>query len=426
MASTLTRDYATFISDCPTSFHAAAEIARRLDGAGYVHQDEREAWAGERRGYLVRGGAVIAWHVGKVIPQTGFRIVGSHTDSPSFKVKPTPDSGAHGFGQVNVEVYGGPLLNSWLNRDLGLAGVVTDLDGRAHLVRTPAIMTIPQLAPHLDRSVNDRLELSRQTDYKPIWSLGQADLLGYVCELAGVELGRAAAFDLFAYDTQEPAVYGGLTGEDFFASGRQDNLSSVFTSLTAFLAPETEAAVDNGNDVAIFVAFDHEEAGSSTYSGAAGAFLETALRRVCAHLPLDADPDERFARMIANSSCISADAGHSVNPNKANLHDPDHHPVLGAGPLLKVNANQRYASEAYGSALWLRSAAAGGVATQQFVSNNDVPCGSTIGPLTATRLGILTVDVGIPLLSMHSVREVSAPADLEAMTIILGEYFAGA
>lgn len=424
--STLIQDYASFIGASPSSFHAAAEIARRLEAAGYARQDEQATWAGQRRGYLVRGGAVLAWHVGEVGADSGFRIVGSHTDSPSFKVKPTPSSQAYGFGQVNVEVYGGGLLNSWLNRDLGLAGVVTDLDGSVHLVRTPAIMTIPQLAPHLDRSVNDNLTLSRQGDLKPIWAVGEADLLPYVCGLAGVDPERAAAFDLFAYDVQEPAVFGGVSGQDFFASGRQDNLSSVFTSLTAFLAPETEAAVAAGPDVAIFVAFDHEEVGSSTYSGAAGPLLETALRRIAASLDLDAVGDERFARMIANSTCVSADAGHSISPNKAGMHDPDHHPVLGGGPLLKVNANQRYATEAEGTALWLRSAAAAGAATQQFVSNNDVPCGSTIGPLTATRLGVLTVDVGVPLLSMHSIREISSPADIQAMTSILRGYYAGA
>ncbi|QOR47286.1 M18 family aminopeptidase [Trueperella pecoris] len=426
MTSEFIRDYASFISESPSSFHAAQAIERMLVEAGYVRQDEGAAWAGLAKGYVVRGGAVIAWHVGQVADDCGFRVVGSHTDSPSFKVKPSPGSHAHGFGQVNVEVYGGPLLNSWLNRDLGIAGIVTDIDGVNHLVRTPAVMVIPQLAPHLDRSVNDKLELSRQKDYKPIWSVGEGDLLGYICDHAGVDPQRAAAFDLFAYDVQVPLVFGGESREDFFASGRQDNLSSVFTSLTAFLSAETDAAVSGGEDIAIFAAFDHEEVGSSTYSGAAGPFLETTMRRIAASLEMAGVGDERFARMIANSSCISADAGHSISPNKANLHDPDHHPVLGGGPLLKVNANQRYATEATGSALWLRSAAAGGVATQQFVSNNDVPCGSTIGPATASRLGILTVDVGIPLLSMHSVRELSSPADLEAMTTILQGYWAGA
>lgn len=415
-------DYARFISDSPTSFHAAAVIADRLRDAGYTQQVEGEAWAGHERGFIVRGGAVIAWHVGGVKPETGFRIVGSHTDSPTFKIKPTPGSTASGFGQVNVEVYGGPLLNSWLNRDLGIAGILTDLDGEVHLVRTPAVMVIPQTAPHLDRSVNQKLELSKQVDYKPIWSIDESNLLEYLADHAGIPTHRVAGHDLFAYDVQEPAMFGGPSGETFFASGRQDNLSSVFSSLSAFVTMESH----DHEDIAVFVAFDHEEVGSSTYSGADGPFLESTLRRICEGLDLEATGYERFARMLANSSCISADAGHSVNPNKVGKHDPDHQPILGGGPLLKLNANQRYATEAEGSALWLRSAAATGVVTQAFVSNNDVPCGSTIGPFTASRLGIVTVDCGIPLLSMHSVREISSPGDIEAMTKILEGYWAGA
>jgi len=415
-------DYARFISDSPTSFHAAAIIAQRLEGAGYVQQDEGGAWAAHDRGFIVRGGAVIAWHVGNVTPETGFRIVGSHTDSPTFKVKPMPGSSAFGFGQVNVEVYGGPLLNSWLNRDLGIAGILTDLDGEVHLVRTPAVMVIPQTAPHLDRSVNQKLELSKQADYKPIWSIDESNLLDYLADHAGIPADRVAGHDLFAYDVQEPAVFGGPDGAAFFAAGRQDNLSSVYSSLQALLTLDST----DREDIAIFVAFDHEEVGSSTYSGADGPFLESTLRRICEGLNLEASGYERFARMLAHSSCISADAGHSVNPNNASKHDPNHQPILGGGPLLKLNANQRYATEAEGSALWLRSAAQNGVVTQSFVSNNDVPCGSTIGPFTASRLGIVTVDAGIPLLSMHSVREISAPADLEAMTQILEGYLAGA
>lgn len=423
----LISDYSNFISDSPTSFHAAHVVSHRLEAAGFSRQDEGSAWAGHRNGFVVRGGAVLAWRIGEITPDTGFRIVGSHTDSPSFKLKPTPASSAFGFGQVNVEVYGGPLLNSWLNRDLGIAGIITDLEGGVHFVRTPAVMVIPQLAPHLDRSANDRLELSRQFDYKPIWSIGDEELLEYLADHAGISPSRIAGHELFAYDVQDPAVLGEAGGSAFFASGRQDNLSSVYASLSAFLAGDNEC-----EDISIFVAFDHEEVGSSTYSGANGPFLESTLRRIsealeeCAGLALESSGYERFARMLANSSCVSADAGHSVNPNRAAKHDPDHHPVLGAGPVLKLNANQRYATEAEGSALWLRASALAGVATQSFVSNNDVSCGSTIGPATASRLGIVTVDAGIPLLSMHSVRELSSPVDIEALTKILEAYWAGA
>ncbi|VEI12958.1 M18 family aminopeptidase [Trueperella bialowiezensis] len=421
MTTDFTEAYARFISDSPSSFHAAQQIVQALGDAGFSHQDEAAPWAGHDRGYVVRGGAVIAWQLGYAGSDGGFRIVGSHTDSPSFKVKPTPGSSAFGFGQVNVEVYGGPLLNSWLNRDLGIAGIITDIHGEAHLVKTPAIMVIPQTAPHLDRSVNDRLELSRQADYHPIWALGAADLAGYLADSAGIAPEEIAGHDLFAYDVQAPAVFGGADGDAFFAAGRQDNLSSVFASLKAFL---TTTAGLPGEDIAVFAAFDHEEVGSSTYAGAAGPFLENTLRRIAESL--GAASYDAFAQMLARSSCISADAGHSINPNMPAKHDPNHQVALGAGPLLKVNANQRYATEAKGSALWRRAAACHGVATQTFVSNNDVPCGSTIGPLTATRLGMTTVDVGIPLLSMHSVREISCPADVLALAKVCEGYWVGA
>lgn len=458
-------DYAQFISASPSSFHAAQTIADRLVRAGFARQEEGGKWAGHRLGFVVRGGAVIAWQIGDVTAKSGFRIVGSHTDSPSFKVKPSPGSEAYGFGQVNVEVYGGSLLNSWLNRDLGIAGVVTDRAGTAHLVRTGPLMVIPQVAPHLDRSVNTRLELSKQTDYKPVWSIGEADLFSLLAERAGISAEDVAGHDLYAYDVQAPAVFGGDGGGVFLAAGRQDNLSSVYASLHAFLATARAAAVETGTvgasavdtspvasgsgrpDIAVFAAFDHEEVGSSTYSGAAGPFLETTLRRIAEHLAstglagrqpsgtelagtLDggAAPSgyELFARMLANSSMLSADAGHSVNPNQPGKHDPDHRPTLGAGPLLKVNANQRYASDAQGAAILRRAADYHGVPTQDFASHNDVPCGSTIGPLTASRLGIRTVDVGIPLLSMHSVREISQPADITALAQICEGYWLGA
>ncbi|MFC5370636.1 M18 family aminopeptidase [Arcanobacterium bovis] len=416
-------DYADFILNSPSSYHAAEECARVLSDAGYTQQDEHEAWQSYQRGFVRRSGAILAWRLPQsVSSDVGFRIVGSHTDSPSFKVKPNPDSFQHGFSQVNVEVYGGPLLNSWLNRDLGLAGQVVTIDGDVHLAKTPPIMMIPQLAPHLDRSVNTHLELSAQRDYHPIWAIGEASIFVQIAQCAGVDPERIAGMDLYAYDAAAPAVFGG-EGDDFFAAGRQDNLSSVYASLRAFLAADDSSC----EDVQIMVAFDHEEVGSTTFTGASGPFLEAMLRRLHAGLGEGvAQGDEGFHRMLANSSCVSADAGHSINPNRPEKHDPDHHPVLGSGPLLKINGNQRYATEAEGTALWLRACDYAGVACQEFVSNNDVPCGTTIGPLTTQRLGIITVDVGVPLLSMHSIREVSCPRDLVDLSLVLEGYFRGA
>ncbi|WP_124054182.1 M18 family aminopeptidase [Arcanobacterium ihumii] len=418
-----TSDFSEFITNSPSSYHASQECARLLSDAGFTRQDEHEQWLGHQRGYVLRSGAILAWRIpNKILSDVGFRIVGSHTDSPSFKVKPNPDAVNYGFSQVNVEVYGGPLLNSWLNRDLGLAGQIVTIDGEVHLVKTPSIMTIPQLAPHLDRSVNSSLELSAQCDYHPIWAIGERSVFDFVCEQASLDPERVAGMDLFAYDVVAPAVYGGA-GSDFFVSGRQDNLSSVFASLEAFLASDDSEC----EDIQVMVAFDHEEVGSTTFTGASGPFLEAMLRRLHSNISQGENQgEEGFQRMLANSSCISADAGHSINPNKPEKHDPEHRPVLGAGPLLKINANQRYATEAEGTALWLRSCDMAGVASQEFVSNNDVPCGTTIGPLTTQRLGIITVDVGVPLLSMHSIREISCPSDLFDLSLVLEGYFRGA
>ncbi|MDY5585324.1 MAG: M18 family aminopeptidase [Arcanobacterium sp.] len=415
---TFRKAYADFLNSAPSSYHAAAQIVEKLSGVGFVEVDEHEPWIDTNLGFVQRAGAVVAWRKPRTLQKdAGFRIVGSHTDSPSFKLKPNPNAFNYGFSQVNVEVYGGPLLNSWLNRDLGLAGLLTTIDGAQYLVKTPPIMTIPQLAPHLDRSVRQSLQLSEQQDYHPIWGIGEQDLFSYLAQNAGVAAEKIAGFDIYAYNVEPAREFGGEAGDSFFASGRQDNLSSAFASLVGFMnAPESE-------DVQIYVAFDHEEVGSETFTGASGPFLEQILRRLSVAA---GNSEENFLRMLANSSCISADAGHSINPNQAAKHDPNHHPILGSGPMLKINANQRYATEAQGIALWLRACLESGQSTQEFVSHNDVPCGSTIGPFTASRFGIVTVDVGVPLLSMHSVREISNVNDVFALSEILRAYYAGA
>ncbi len=416
------RNFLDFVANSPTSYHAASYITSTLLANGFTAQDEGATWLGAKQGFIKRGGAVIAWRVpDKVQADVGFRIVGTHTDSPAFKIKPIFDTYKAGFSQVNVELYGGLLLNSWLNRDLGIAGQISTLDGKIHLVRTPAIMFIPQLAPHLDRSANQSLELSPQRDYHPIWAIGEDSIFTYICEQAGVNPQQVAGTDLYAYDTSASTIFGGSAGTDFCVTGRQDNLTSVFASLQAFL----EADANDREDVQIMAAFDHEEIGSVTFTGADSVFLDHILRRISLSLAGRCN-EEEFLQMIANSSCVSADSGHSINPNKPEKHDPTHTPVLGNGPLLKLNANQRYATEAQGSALWARACHAGGVDYQEFVSNNDVTCGSTIGPAIAGRLGIVTVDVGVPLLSMHSIREVSSPRDLLAFAKALKGYFAGA
>ncbi|NIJ04401.1 M18 family aminopeptidase [Frigoribacterium faeni] len=407
-------DFASFIQASPSSFHAAAEAARRLDEAGFTALDETAAWpTGPGRRYVVRDGAVIAWvEPGGASATTPFRVVGAHTDSPGFKLKPKPTTGTRGWVQAGVEVYGGPLFNSWLDRDLEFAGRLVTRGGGSHLVRTGPLLRIPQLAVHLDRGVNSEgLTLDPQRHLAPVVGagpLGQADVLGHLAGLAGLSGADVVGYDVVVADTAAPAVLG-LSGE-LFAAGRMDNLSSTHAGLAALIAT-AEAELDH---VAVFAAFDHEEVGSATPSGAAGPFLEDVLARVSAGLGADAT-DHR--RALAASWCLSADAGHAVHPNYPERHDPAVQPIVNGGPLLKINANQRYATDGLGAAEWVRACEQAGVPFQEFVSNNSVPCGSTIGPITATRLGIRTIDVGVPLLGMHSARElcgVDDPASLSA------------
>ncbi|MGT2462472.1 M18 family aminopeptidase [Sinomonas atrocyanea] len=418
-------DLGRFVMASPSSFHAAAEGARRLVGEGFEVLSETDAWPGGPGKYaVVRDGALIAWTVPEGAgATTPFRILGAHTDSPSFKLKPKPTTGRLGWLQAGVEVYGGPLLNSWLDRDLRLAGRLVTLDGAQHLAATGPLLRFPQLAIHLDRAVNEGLALGKQQHMNPVWGLGDPsaeDLLGVLAEAAGVDPYEVGGFDVVVADTQEPAVFG-AHGE-FFASGRLDNLSSVHAGLVA-LVQAAEATDAEGAPIAVLAAFDHEEVGSASRSGASGPFLEDVLARIGDGLGASAG-DRR--RALAASWHVSADAGHAVHPNYPERHDPANHPLLGGGPLLKINANQRYATDAAGAALWARVCDEAEVPYQEFVSNNDVPCGSTIGPLTATRLGIRTVDVGIPLLSMHSARELAGVQDPWRLSRAVERFFAQA
>ncbi|MCU1408831.1 MAG: aspartyl aminopeptidase [Microbacteriaceae bacterium] len=417
-------DFGQFIAASPSSYHAAAEVARRLDGAGFSAVREKDEWDGAAgRRYVVRDGAIIAWvqPVGAG-PTTPFRIIGAHTDSPGFKLKPKPTVGSNGWLQAGVEIYGGPLLNSWLDRELELAGRLVTRDGAEHLVRTGPFLRIPQLAIHLDRSANDGLTLDRQRHTTPVWGVGdasQADLLGHLASLAALDGADVAGYDLLTADTAAPARFG--LGSSLFAAGRMDNLSSVHAGLCALLSAAEH--IDGADHISVLAAFDHEELGSQSRSGASGPLLGDILSRLGDGLA--ASVSQRL-QAYAGSWCISADAGHAVHPNYPELHDPANRPVPGGGPLLKINANQRYATDAHGAALWERLCGHAGVEYQEFVSNNTVACGSTIGPLTATRLGIRVVDVGVPLLSMHSARELVHVNDPVALSAALGAFFAGA
>ena len=412
-------DLADFVAASPSSFHAAAEVARRLEESGFTRLDETAGWPAQPGGrfLVVRDGAVIAWIVpAAATPGTGIHVFGAHSDSPAFKLKPQPTTGGGGWLQAGVEIYGGPLLNSWLDRELTLAGRLVLDDGTQVLASTGPLLRLPQLAIHLDRSANDGLTLNKQAHTQPVWGLGQvasADILGELAAAAGVDAARIRGYDVVTADTQRGRVFG--KDDAFFASGRLDDLASVHAGVTAL----TRIA-DPGERIAMLAVFDHEEVGSATRSGAAGPFLAEVLERIW--LGLGADREQQF-RALAASWCVSSDVGHSVHPNYTDKHDPVVQPLLGSGPILKINANQRYATDGAGAAAWHGWCAAAGVVSQEFVSNNTVPCGSTIGPITATRLGIRTVDVGIPILSMHSARELAGVSDLADLTRVAEAFF---
>ncbi|MFC5996241.1 M18 family aminopeptidase [Pseudonocardia hispaniensis] len=398
----LALDLAEFITASPTPYHAVAEAVRRLTAAGFTEQPEAGEWdTGVGGRYQVRDGTVLAWwQRGEPAP---LRIFAAHTDSPTLKVKPLPDTGAGGWRQVAVEVYGGALWNSWLDRDLGLAGRLVCYDGSTHLVNVARpLLRVPQLAIHLDRSVNNEgLRLDAQQHLLPIWGLGAAedgDLLGFLTGEVDVDPDEIAAHDLVVHDLTPPARLG--AEEELLAAPRLDNLASVHAGITALL----DAAAREPSVVPVFVGFDHEEIGSGTATGAAGPLLETVLTRLAGGF------DAR-ARLFATSRCLSVDVTHAAHPNYLGHYDPTHRSLPNRGPAMKVNANQRYATDAPGAAAWHRACRDAGVPTQYFVGKNTVPCGSTVGPIIATRLGIRTVDVGIPVLSMHSARELCGVAD---------------
>ena len=427
------RDLGDYVSASPSSFHAVHEAARRLDEAGFSELSELEEWEeGAGRFYVVRDGALIAWVTPEGAgPTTGFNILGAHTDSPSFKLKPRPTTGKFGWLQAGVEIYGGPLLNSWLDRELQLAGRLVLFDGTEHLTATGPLLRFPQLAIHLDRAVNEGLTLDKQQHMNPIFGLGDPageDLLGLLAERVSgngtIDPAQIGGYDVVIADTQPPAVFGAKN--EFFASGRLDNLSATHAGLAALIAhasADSTAGADHSRGrapIAVLAAFDHEEIGSASRSGACGPVLEDILVRISDGLGASAS---QRRQAFAASFCVSADAGHAVHPNYPERHDPVNRPVLNGGPLLKINANQRYATDAAGAALWARLCGEADVPYQEFVSNNVMPCGSTIGPLTATRLGIRTVDVGVPLLSMHSARELCGVEDPHALAKVTERFF---
>jgi len=418
----------------PTPYHAAARAAELLSAAGFTECDPALPLpTGPGPRFLRTGGSLAAW----VQPATldGVLLVGAHTDSPNLRVRTRPDVTSAEVALVGVEVYGGVLLNSWLDRDLGLAGRVSVRDGSGAIshrlwCESEPILRIPQLAIHLDREIRDKgLDLNPQQHIRPMWALGPADegaVRAYVAAGLGVEPGAVLAWDLMAFDTQPPAVVG--RDRDLFASARIDNLVSSFCAvraLTGLVAGGggNGASADGpaGGRMPMLVLYDHEEIGSESATGASGSWLASVLERVAMAAGLDR---AGYLAALARSLVISADGAHATHPNYADKHEPSHHVHLNGGVVLKRNANQRYATDAVSEAEVVAVAADAGVPLQYYIHRNDLPCGSTIGPITAARLGVPTVDIGAPQLAMHSCRETAGLADLDHLHTLLAAAWA--
>ncbi|XKH01076.1 M18 family aminopeptidase [Marinobacter nauticus] len=414
-------DLIEFLDSSPTPWHAVNTMKNRLDAAGFQQLDERDTWSLEPgQGYYVirNGSSIVAFRTGRKSPvEAGIRMVGAHTDSPCLKVKPNPEIRRKGFFQLGVEVYGGVLLNPWFDRDLSLAGRVTVLDEDGQVKDTlvnfkKPVAIIPSLAIHLDREANSNRTVNAQTDLPPVMmqvpetdTTTFADLLKtQIASETGINADKVLGYELGFYDAQGASTVG--LREEFLASARLDNLLSCHIGLESLINA-------SGDQPALLVCNDHEEVGSMSAEGAQGPFLANVLDRWCG-----ADK----ARAIARSMMISADNAHGIHPNYMDRHDENHGPVLNQGPVIKVNHNQRYATNSRSAALYRHISDELGLPHQSFVVRSDMGCGSTIGPLTAGTLGITTLDIGVPQFAMHSIRELVGTRDGFTLYRVLKAY----
>ncbi|MBL8430684.1 MAG: M18 family aminopeptidase [Dechloromonas sp.] len=422
------QDLLDFIDASPSPWHAVQTCAARLETAGFSQLDEAERWAlkaGDRR-YVVRGGSsIIAFIVGSQPAATnGLRMIGAHTDSPGLRLKPKPAEDTAGMVRLGVEVYGGPILATFADRDLSLAGRVNvRVAGgfEPRLVRfDQPLLRLPNLAIHMNREVNENgLKFNKQTELPLLLGISEdgtkaeARFRQPIAAALGVDPGNLLTWELNAYDTQKGAFWG--VDREFVANSQLDNLASCHAALSALLATGEPAAT------CLCAFFDHEEVGSESTTGAGGSFVADVVGRLAASAGLDSE-DQR--RMLAQSFFISADMAHGWHPNFPAAYEPCHHALVNAGPVIKSNANQRYSTSAETAARFMAICEKAGVPCQQYAHRTDLGCGSTIGPIVAARLGIPSVDVGSPMWAMHSIRESAGVLDHGHMIAALTTAFA--
>ncbi|OIP54250.1 MAG: M18 family aminopeptidase [Helicobacteraceae bacterium CG2_30_36_10] len=409
-----------FLDASPTPFHATQNMVGMLLNAGFIKLDESDTWElKEGQKYFVtrNDSSVIAFTFAHA---RAYTIIGAHTDSPNLKLKPNPVIKEHGVVKFGVEPYGGILLAPWFDRDLSLAGRVSFLDENntikdALIDVKKAIATIPSLAIHLDREANNTRSINAHTDINPICTC-QVDLTEeseafdfdaflkeQLVACANINAKELYAHELSFYDTQKASFLG--LKDDFIASARIDNLLSCYVGLLSICSVSEDTPM-------LFIASDHEEVGSGSTSGAAGSFLQNTLKRMFGDY-------EEFVKVMQSSVLISADNAHAVHPNFSTKHDANHAPKMNEGVVIKVNASQRYASNSRTVSRFMNVASSLGEKTQNFVMRSDMACGSTIGPITAAKLGIDTIDIGVPTLGMHSVRELCGSDDAYSLYKIL-------
>lgn len=400
-----------FIDASPSPWHAVDTAVQQLQEHGYKQLHETDAWQ------LIPGGkyfvtrsdaSLIAFIVGqKPVVESGFRIVGAHTDSPGLRLKPKAAYAADGLIRLGVEVYGGPILATFADRDLGLAGrvhVQSQAGLATHLLRFDAPMVrLPNLAIHMNREVNESgLKFNRQTELPLIFGVAQEPsqahqrFLDLIAASLKIKAADILTYEFNAYDTQKGSFWG--AEQEFIANSQLDNLASCHSAISALQQIETPAST------CVCALFDHEEVGSLSTTGAAGSFLPDVLERI-------ESGTEARKRAYANSFFISADMAHAYHPNFPNAYEPQHKVMVNAGPVIKLNANQRYSTNAGSAARFMRLCTEAGVPYQQYVHRTDLGCGSTIGPILAASLGIDCVDVGSPMWAMHSVRESAGALD---------------
>ncbi len=415
----------SFLDKSPTPFHAVAAMSECLEKNDFQKLDELDAWGTLSAGkyYLTRNeSSLIAFTLGEEdVAETGFKMVGAHTDSPCLKVKPRPERVKHNLVQLGVEVYGGALLNPWFDRDLSMAGRVSYLDSQHELQHTlvnfeKAVATIPSLAIHLDREANKDRTINPQNHLPPIvMQVGDDDTIDFrklvlkqiQKQSPDLDIAKVLDYEICLYDTQCAAITG--FDNDFISSARLDNLLSCYIGLNSLL---------NGDSTQsnLLVCSDHEEVGSVSTSGAQGSFLESVLLRISSNI-------EQHHRMLQRSIMISADNAHAVHPNYSDKHDAEHGPKINHGPVIKTNANQRYATNSETSAYFRQLCEQVEVPVQDFVVRTDMGCGSTIGPITASTLGVKTLDIGVPTFAMHSIRELAGSQDAYMLSMVLTQFY---